>query len=123
MPKMGTRWFSDLYARQDAKILWNDNSLATKLIIRSKATADTNHTFQVRSSGKLEWGSGTAAPDAKLERSDAAVLSATGHLGADTLGVGNAAAASILGTVTHKIQVFDKAGVSHGYIAVYDAIT
>jgi hypothetical protein len=39
------------------------------------------------------------------------------------LGVGNSAAATTLGTVVKKIQVFDASGVSLGYLPVYDAIT
>ncbi len=39
------------------------------------------------------------------------------------LGVGNSAAATIPGTVTKKIEVFDAAGSSLGFLAVYDAIT
>ena len=39
------------------------------------------------------------------------------------LGVGNSAAATTLGTVTKKIEVFDAAGVSLGFVPVYDAIT
>jgi len=39
------------------------------------------------------------------------------------LGVGNSVAATTPGTVTKSIEVFDAAGVSLGFIAVYDAIT
>ncbi len=39
------------------------------------------------------------------------------------LGVGNSAAAATPGTVTKKIEIFDAAGASLGFIAVYDAIT
>lgn len=41
---------------------------------------------------------------------------------AASLGVGNSAAATIPGTVTKKIEVFDASGASLGFIAVYDAI-
>lgn len=37
--------------------------------------------------------------------------------------VGNSAAGSTPGTVIHKVQIFDAAGVSLGFVAVYDAIT
>lgn len=40
-----------------------------------------------------------------------------------SLGVGNSAAGSSLGTVVKKIEVFSGAGVSLGFVAVYDAIT
>lgn len=44
-------------------------------------------------------------------------------LGTAGLGVGNSAAATTLGTVVKKIEVFDASGVSLGFIPVYDAIT
>lgn len=39
------------------------------------------------------------------------------------IGVGNSAAATTPGTVQNKIEIFNQAGVSLGFIAVYDAIT
>jgi hypothetical protein len=39
------------------------------------------------------------------------------------LGVGNSAAATTPGTCAYKIEVFDDAGVSLGFLAVFDAIT
>lgn len=44
-------------------------------------------------------------------------------LGTAGLGVGNSAAATTLGTVVKKIEVFDASGVSLGFLPVYDAIT
>lgn len=44
-------------------------------------------------------------------------------LSAGGLGVGNSAAATTPGTVTRKMQVFNAAGVSLGFVAIYDAIT
>lgn len=56
--------------------------------------------------------------DAVLARMDV-----TGQMRAASLGVGNSASASTLGTVTKKIEVFDASGVSLGFVPVYDAIT
>lgn len=39
------------------------------------------------------------------------------------LGVGNSAAATTLGSVTKKMEVFDAAGASLGFVPIYDAIT
>lgn len=39
------------------------------------------------------------------------------------LGVGNSASATTLGTVVKKMEIFDAAGSSLGFIAIYDAIT
>lgn len=46
-----------------------------------------------------------------------------GSLRVQTLQIGNSAAATTPGTVTDKIEIFDAAGASLGFIAVYDAIT
>lgn len=43
-------------------------------------------------------------------------------LASSGIGVGNSASATIPGTVTKKIEVFDAAGASLGFLAVYDAI-
>lgn len=42
---------------------------------------------------------------------------------AGSLGVGNSAAGTVLGSVVKKIEVFDASGVSLGFVPVYDAIT
>lgn len=48
----------------------------------------------------------------------------TGQVRATTgLGVGNSAAATTLGTVVKKMEVFSAAGASLGFVAIYDAIT
>lgn len=41
----------------------------------------------------------------------------------DGLAVGNSAAATTPGTVVNKIEVFDAAGVSLGFVAVFDSIS
>lgn len=53
----------------------------------------------------------------------ARITSAGKMLASGGIGVGNSAAGSTLGTVVKKIEVFDAAGASLGYLAVYDAIT
>jgi hypothetical protein len=102
---------------------------------RSKATAndiveqvgvegDVNPRWRCRSTGLLEWGAGTAVPDVNLYRPAANVLKtddkAIAVLG---LGVGNSAVATTLGSVTRKMEVFDAAGVSLGFIAIYESIS
>jgi len=39
------------------------------------------------------------------------------------LGVNNSAAATSLGSVAKKMEVFDAAGASLGFVPIYDAIT
>jgi len=46
----------------------------------------------------------------------------TSQVRAGSLGVGNAAPGSTLGSVKRKIEVFDANGVSLGFVPVYDAI-
>jgi hypothetical protein len=46
-----------------------------------------------------------------------------GQVRAASLGVGNSAAATTLGAVVKKMQVFDASGASLGFVAIYDAIT
>ena len=40
-----------------------------------------------------------------------------------SLGVSNSLAGTTLGTVTGKVEIFDAAGVSLGFLPLYDAIT
>lgn len=59
---------------------------------------------------------GALAPIQSVTRPDPQAALAVPYLG-------TSAAAGTPGTVVKKIQVFDAAGVSLGYIAIYDAIT
>lgn len=75
------------------------------------------------SSGTITFGDGTTA-DTNLYRSAANTLKTDDKLiTAVGLGVGNSAAATALGSVTRKIEVFDASGASLGFLPVYDAIT
>lgn len=80
--------------------------------------------FRELSSGKMEWGDGTNVVDTNLYRSAANVLKTDDKLvAAAGLGVGNSAAASSLGTVAKKVELFDGSGNSLGFVPIYDAIT
>jgi hypothetical protein len=73
--------------------------------------------------GKQQWGTGSAF-DTNLYRSAADKLKTDDMLlTAIGIGVGNSAAATTLGTVVKKMQVFDASGTSLGYVPIYDAIT
>lgn len=50
-------------------------------------------------------------------------LTLDGSIIANKLAVGNSTAATVAGTITNKIEVFDKSGVSLGFVPVYDSIT
>jgi hypothetical protein len=96
-------------------------------LIAAQTNGESFHRFRVDHSGKLEWSDGTVAPGStsglNLYRNNA-VLTTDGKLTAvGGLGVGNSSPATMLGTVTKKIEVFASNGTSLGYVPVYDAIT
>lgn len=81
----------------------------------------TTETARFDTTGKLIFG---ADLDTNLYRSAANVLKTDDKLlTALGLGVGNSAAATTLGSVAKKMEVFDASGASLGYVAIYDAIT
>lgn len=91
---------------------------ATGSAFRVDVGSETNPRFTIRNDGLLAWGAGGAsATDATVGRAAAGVVSV------GKLAVTNSAAASSLGTVAKKIEVFDGSGNSLGFLAVYDAIT
>jgi len=87
------------------------------------ASGDSDYRFMIHASGQLFWGSGSSSPDCTLSRRAANILNTPDRLEVGTLGVGNSAAGSTLGNVVKKIEVFDDAGNSLGFLAVYDSIT
>lgn len=99
-------------------------SAATDFVFGCGTQANTRQAFIIDAAGKHQWGSGAIAPDVTLYRlttdqlkTDDMMIAALG------IGVGNSAAATTLGTVVKKMQVFDASGASLGYVAIYDAIT
>ena len=70
---------------------------------------------------------GTVAPCGTLYLGSAldapVVRAAAGIVNVGKLAVGNSAAATTPGTVTKKMEVFDAAGASLGFVPVYNAIT
>jgi hypothetical protein len=79
--------------------------------------------FALQRNGKMTWGNGLDLEDVTLYRNAADQLKTDDRFLCASLGVGNSAAATSLGSVVKKIQVFDASGNSLGYVAVYDAIT
>lgn len=107
---------------------------ATNVAYRAWVDGATQPSYQVKTSGETGWGpGGSTAPDVKLRRSAANRLLVERGDGAATtqptllvkggLGVGNSANGTTLGSVVKKIQVFDAAGTSLGWIPVYNSIT
>lgn len=86
-------------------------------------TIDQDRSLYLNST--IYFGNNTAAGDTGLGRLAANIL---GTLSGDKfvanagLGVGNSAAATTLGSVAKKMEVFDAAGASLGFVPIYDAI-
>ena len=72
--------------------------------------------------GTIEWGPGDVARDCVLSRRTADILNTPDRMEVGTLGVGNSEAAATPGTCVKKIEVFDAAGSSLGFLAVYGSI-
>lgn len=86
----------------------------------------TTKRWAVGSNGELKWfnSAGTDDTGAHLLRWDVGVLRATGKLTAATgIGVGNSVAATTPGSVVRKMEVFDAAGASLGFVPIYSTIT
>ena len=100
-------------------------SLATSSVFGTLVTGDTIDRLRVRADGRHDWGPGlNGARDTNLYRSGVGVLSTDTNLRVGgNLGVGNSAAATTLGAVTKKVEIFDPSGVSLGFIPVYNSIT
>lgn len=104
-------------------------------VLRVGHTDGAFDALAIRREGQLLFGDGFAEPDINVRRlSDGALhvlfsgtdhfqFEADGQLRAQTLGVGNHAAASVLGNVVGKVEIFDTAGTSLGFLPVYDSIT
>lgn len=82
-------------------------------------TPATSGDFWMNGSDALIWQN-----DTNVYRHTAGLVRTDGKfIGVAGLGAGNSAAATTLGSVTKKMQVFDHNGASLGYVAIYDAIT
>jgi hypothetical protein len=108
----------------------NSSSGSAGFVYSTTASLDNN--LNLGSARSVIWKSTdayNATADTGLSRSAAGVVKVTnggaglGSLRCADLGVNNSAAATTLGSVVKKIQIFDVAGTSLGYIPVYDAIT
>lgn len=86
-----------------------------------------NGTLQLKTAGSNTYKALTTINPANVETGyifgNGTVYSAAQGRFATGIGVGNSVAATTPGSVTKKIQVFNKAGTSIGYLAVYDGIT
>lgn len=114
----------DGIAGQSAATLTVNMVATTDRAFAARLGSETQTRFTFLASGQMEWGDGTASRDTNLYRSAANVLKTDDKLIATQgIGVGNSAVAATPGTVTRKMQVFDAAGASLGFVPIYDAIT
>lgn len=94
------------------------------IVIQSRVTGDALARFSRTTTGVMQWSNGTDPADTNMYRGGVGLVKSDHKIVATLgLGVGNSAAASTLGTVVKKMQIFDSGGASLGYIAIYDAIT
>lgn len=96
---------------------------AASIALASLVTGDTFDRYRRYADGLQEWGPGNAGRDTNLYRPAANRLATDDMFVAGAgLGVGNSAAATTPGSVVRKIEVFDAAGTSLGFIPVYSSI-
>jgi hypothetical protein len=108
--------------------LFTGNISSPELVSNSGSAADPSITFNLdNDTGFFRPGAdivGIATAGSERFRIDSIEGKITGNLRVTgNLGVGNSVAATTLGTVTKKVEVFDSSGVSLGFIPVYDSIT
>lgn len=78
----------------------------------------------VNAGGGWAFGSGAGATDTNLYRNGPGILRTDSSLQVGgTLGVAGAVAATTPGAVVKKLQIFDDAGVSLGFVPIYSTIT
>jgi hypothetical protein len=112
------------YASSDGLLLQDGVAGYTSSLLAFRTFTSTVNRATINGAGTISWGTGGAAIDTTLYRAGAGVLQAGQKLTAiGGLGVGNSAAATTPGTVVKKIEIFDAAGVSLGFIPVYSTIT
>lgn len=106
------------YAHVVERYLTNDRAFMAKL------NSQDYPAWQVEGNGLMRFGSGLTNPDTIFYRQGANKLRTDGKMMATNgLGAGNSAAATVLGSVVKKLEIFSDTGTSLGFIPIYDAIT
>lgn len=70
----GAKTFDADVTLSDNKVIFDDMATAASVILNADVTGDTQKRLAVEASGKMTWGSGSAAGDVVLERTAANVL-------------------------------------------------
>jgi len=124
MASTGVAKITPVYASTDALLLQDGIAGYSGKLLAFRAFTSTQNRATISSAGIIEWGSGLAPTDTSLSRVGVGVLQAGQKLTAVAgIGVGNSVAATTPGAVIKKIQIFDAAGASLGFIPVYDTIS
>jgi len=102
--------------------LWFYGAVSAAPVIWARAIGETLDAFSLDNHGLLRWGPGDAALDCELSRRAPDILNTPDRMEVGTLGVGNSESGATPGTCVKKIEVFDAAGSSLGFLAVYGSI-
>ncbi len=96
---------------------------STKRALDIRVTGDGVARLRITAAGVIELGDGVSN-DVNMYRSAATVLKSDDKvIAALGIGVGNSVAATTLGTLSRKMEVFDAAGASVGFLPIYTSIT
>lgn len=99
------------------------NTAESSPAFETLASGDAFTRFSMTGGGLFQWGPGNVGKDCDLSRRAANILNTPDRMEVGTLGVGNHAAGTTPGNCQNKVEIFDAAGNSIGFVAVYDAIT
>lgn len=113
-----------LASANGAAMLLMQNGTAGATAIQTGLTGEGVNRYSMNTSGRMDWGSGSATRDTNLYRTAADKLKTDDMFIATIgIGVGNSASGSSLGTVVRKMEVFDATGSSLGFVPIYNSIT
>lgn len=109
----------DNFAIADGYLYFTLGAVADNAII-SRVVGATQHNLIITRNGEISWGSGAAVVDCVLSRRAANILNTPDRMEVGSLGVANSAGGDVTATsADYKVQVFDAAGNSLGYLQVY----
>lgn len=92
-------------------------------LIVSRIDGDSYVQFYINASGSFIWGSGAAIGDTNLYRVSGKLKTDNLFIANGGIGVGNSLAATTLGSVSRKMEVFNATGASIGFVPIYSSIT
>lgn len=122
------RGWADAFTIDDALIIYDSMFTISRqpgpgTAFQLRVSGLTYNIFEFNLDSSILFGSGSSALDCKILRRAANILNTPDRFEVGTLGVGNSANATTPGNCQKKVELFDSAGNSLGFLAVYDAIT